>query len=90
MKKIMLLLVTTLVLWGSLLFTHTPSGGDEFAGYVFLKTFDRPNGTWLPMSTSDETPVVQFWHHTQGYYYMLHESGVITYADTETFRARIK
>jgi hypothetical protein len=48
--------------------------------WIFLMTFDHPEGAWLRIVDKDETPHVQHWWQgrDKGYFLVLHESGKLT------------
>ena len=58
-------------------------GGEE----VFVKTPDAPQGRWVELVGSDDTPVVQFSHHRAGRFVLYHESGRATWGTREDVAA---
>lgn len=82
--------LAALLLWLLILFfSQSPEGGDEKTGSVFLKTLNSPKGCWLPRTKEDETTVLQSWHHKKGNFFLLHQSGNVTYVDMDAFQKRI-
>jgi hypothetical protein len=67
------------------LFTYLPARWFQ-QETVFVKTFDCPDGKSVPVVAADDTPVVQCWWHKQDRHLVYHQSGNLTYVDTDTFR----
>lgn len=72
----------------AVIFNQPYEGGTERSEKVFLKTSSSPSGEWLPKVADDATPVVQFWHHNHGKFYLLHQSGNVSYVNRDIFRSR--
>jgi len=68
--------------------TRKPTGGDKRFGYVFLRTFDAPNGDWYPEVSDDKSKIVQFWYNKNGHYFLFHESKNVSYVKREIFDKR--
>ena len=54
--------------------------------YVIVKMFDCPEGNWVEVVPSDDTPVAQWWWYEHDRHLVYHTDGKLTYVDTATLR----
>jgi hypothetical protein len=83
-KCIILLAVIPIVALTGYILEQSDAPGQIVPDFVFLKTYEIPEGKSFLIVSQDDAAAIQWWHHTDGNYYVLHADKRVTYVDAET------